>query len=247
MQKALLTVSFGTSYPEADRECIRPVEAALAAAFPDFECRRAFTSRFIVRKLRAQGVDIEDESGAIRRLRDDGYGDIRIVPTHIIRGAEYEKIAETAGGLPVSEPLLETREDLCWLAELLGGIARAEGRTLLAMGHGTEHAADETYARLRAELPENVRLSCVEGEHSLDGILPQLDALPEKELVLMPLMLVAGDHAHNDLAGEEPTSWKSILQARGFDVRVRMQGLGALEAVQRRFVSKAEKLMRTRD
>ena len=246
MKRALLTVSFGTSYSDADQECIRPVEAALAAAFPAFECRRAFTSRFIVRKLRAQGIDIEDEAEAIRRLRNDGYADIRIVSTHIIHGAEYERIIKTAGELPVSEPLLETEEDLRWLAGLLGGIARAEGRTLLAMGHGTEHAADETYARLRAKLPENVYLACVEGAHALEGILPQLDALPEKKLVLMPLMLVAGDHAHNDLAGDGPASWKSILEARGFDVRIRMQGLGALEAVQQRFVSKVANLMRPR-
>ena len=241
MKKALLVVSFGTSYPEADRDCIQSVESALAAAFPDHECRRAFTSRIIARKLRSQGIAIESEAEAIQHLRADGFEDIRIVPTHIIHGGEYEKVVAAADGLPVSEPLLENEADLDWLAALLGKLAEEERRALLVMGHGTEHAADETYVRLRAKLPEGVYLACVEGSHSLDHILPQLDAMPEKALTLMPLMLVAGDHAHNDLAGDEEDSWKSILTARGFDIRVRMQGLGALEAIQQRFVEKARK------
>ena len=241
MKKALLVVSFGTSYPEADRDCIQSVESALAAAFPDRACRRAFTSRIIARKLRSQGIAIESEAEAIQHLRADGFEDIRIVPTHIIHGGEYEKVVEAAGGLPTSEPLLESEADLDWLAALLGKIAAEEGRALLVMGHGTEHAADATYVQLRAKLPEGVYLACVEGAHSLDNILPQLDAMQDKKLALMPLMLVAGDHAHNDLAGDEEDSWKSILTARGFDIRVRMQGLGALEEIQQRFVEKARK------
>jgi sirohydrochlorin cobaltochelatase len=85
-----------------------------------------------------------------------------------------------------------------------------------------------------------VRLACVEGEYSLDGILPELEALPDGRLTLMPLMLVAGDHAKNDLAGYDGHSWKNRLEARGFDVRARLQGLGSMEAVQRRFVRKVQ-------
>lgn len=128
--------------------------------------------------------------------------------------------------------------DLEWMAHRMGEIAAEEGRRTLFMGHGTDHAADETYVRLRALLPENAFLACVEGAHRLETILPRLDALKEKKLALAPLMLVAGDHAHNDLAGGDEDSWLSILTGRGFDVTVRMQGLGADEKVQARFVEK---------
>ena len=74
-------------------------------------------------------------------------------------------------------------------------------------------------------------------------LLPRLDALKEKKLALAPLMLVAGDHAHNDLAGGDEDSWLSILTGRGFDVTVRMQGLGADEKVQARFVEKVERAL----
>lgn len=243
MKQAILAVSFGTSYPEAERSCILPVEMALAKAFPSHDVRRAYSSRIIMRKLRERGEAIESEAEALERLRREDYGEIAVVPTHFLHGIEYELVKDAAGGLRVSEPLLETQADLSWMADLLGKIAAEEGRPLLMMGHGTEHAADETYARLRELLPENVYLACVEGEHSLEEQLPALERLSVKEIALTPLMLVAGDHARNDMAGDDEDSWKSILIRRGFDVRVRMQGLGALPEVQARFVEKARKII----
>lgn len=242
MKKAMLVVSFGTSYAEAERSCIRPVEEALAQAFPQYELRRAFTSRKIIKKLRGQGIAVDSESEALEKLRAEGYAQICIVPTHVLHGIEYEMVKQAAGGCPVSEPLLETQADLAWMAELLGEIAAEEGEKLLMMGHGTEHAADETYALLRKVLPEDVYLACVEGEHSLEKLLPELNELSEKRLALMPLMLVAGDHAHNDMAGEDGDSWKSILEAQGFALKIRMQSLGALKKVQQRFVEKAGRI-----
>jgi sirohydrochlorin cobaltochelatase len=239
MKQAILAVSFGTTHEDAEQSCIRPVEDALRAAFPLWEVRRAWTSRMIIRRVAARGAAIENEAEALARLRAEGYENIVLASTHIIPGQEYDRLTEAAGDLPVSAPLLSTEEDLRWMANLLGDIADEEGRALLVMGHGTDHAADETYARLRTVLTDRVKLACVEGRHALEGILDALEAVPGKALTLMPLMLVAGDHARNDLAGDAPDSWKSCLLARGFDVRLRLTGLGALEPVQQRFVGKA--------
>lgn len=238
MKKAILAVSFGTTYAEAEQTCIRPVEAALAAAYPDWEVRRAYTARIVMRRLRERGVEIHSVEEALGQLRAEGFEKIVLASTHMIPGEEYESLRAAAGNLPVSEPLMNDEADLKWMARRMGEIAAEEGRHTLFMGHGTDHAADETYVRLRALLPENAFLACVEGAHRLETILPQLDALKEKKLALAPLMLVAGDHAHNDLAGDDEDSWLSILTKRGFDVTVRMQGLGADEKVQARFVEK---------
>lgn len=243
MKRSILAVSFGTSYPEAERSCILPIEMALKQSFPMHCVRRAFTSRIIIEKLRKRGQIIDSETEAIERLRQEKCKDITIVPTHILHGIEYELVRDAAGGLPVSEPLLETDEDLRWMADMLGRIAAEEGRPVLMMGHGTEHAADETYVRLRNHLPEGVYVACVEGAHGLDGQLASLKRLPKRMLTLMPLMLVAGDHARNDMAGDAPDSWKSVLTRHGFDVRIRMQGLGALPVVQQRFLEKAKKVI----
>lgn len=243
MKRSILVVSFGTSYPEAERSCILPIETILKEAFPGHCVRRAFTSRIIIEKLRKRGETIDSETEALEHLRQEKYEEITIVPTHILRGIEYELVCEAAGGLPVSEPLLDTQEDLRWMADLLGRIAAEEGHPILMMGHGTEHVADETYARLRNQLPEGVYVACVEGAHGLEEQLASLKCLPKRMLTLVPLMLVAGEHASNDMAGDAPNSWKSVLTQHGFDVRIRMQGLGALPSVQQRFLEKAKKVI----
>ena len=243
MKKAIVVVSFGTTHEDAEQRAIIPVERAIGAAFPDWEICRAWTSRMIARRLKQRGTIVENEAEAVERLKNEGFERIALASTHIIPGEEYGRVQVSAGALPVSAPLLSTEDDLRWMAGLLGGIAADAGRTLLVMGHGTEHAANETYRRLRARLPEAVKLACVEGEYSLDGIMPELEALPGRKLTLMPLMLVAGDHAKNDLAGDESDSWKSRLEARGFDIEVRLQGLGALQAVQDRFVEKVREIV----
>lgn len=241
MKKAILTVSFGTSHAEAERSCIRPVEAALERAFPDWKVCRAYTSRTILNKLRAGGVQVESETEALTRLQTEGFDPIIIAPTHIIPGEEYERVRAAAMGRRLSAPLLAEEGDLEWMAKELTSISAEEGRPLLLMGHGTEHASDAVYAHLREKLPSGVFLACVEGAHSLKQVLPDLDRMCNRQITLMPLMLVAGEHALNDMAGDGEDSWKSILAARGFDVRVRMQGLGALECVQQRFVEKVRR------
>ena len=242
MKKAILAVSFGTTHMDAEASCIRPVEDALRAAFPDREVRRGWTSRIIVKRLRARGIEVDNEADALAKLRGEGFGDIAVASTHVIPGQEYDRLLAAAEPLKVSEPLLASDDDLRWMADLLDGIADKEGRTLLVMGHGTEHRANAAYARLRGMLSDRVKLACVEGELSLDGIMDDLEAVPGKRLTLMPLMLVAGDHAKNDLAGDDD-SWKTRLEAAGFDIGLRLQGLGALPEVQQRIVQKVRAII----
>ena len=243
MENTIVAVSFGTTHADAERDCIAPVEEALRRAFPGWNVRRAWTSRVICRRMGERGTPVQSEAEALAELRASGGGRVVVASTHIIPGQEYDRVLSSAEGLPVSAPLLDTDGDLAWMAGLLSGIAQEEERTLLVMGHGTEHRANAAYARLREKLPGSVKLACVEGDLSLEGIMGELEAVPGKKLTLMPMMLVAGDHARNDLAGPDGDSWKSRLEARGFDVRVRLQGLGALEAVRARFVEKVRATM----
>lgn len=244
MKKAVGIVSFGTSYKDAELSCICPIEQAIAQAFPDRKPSRAFTSRIIARKMKNRGETVENEIEMLDRMKAEGYDDILLVTTHVIPGFEYEKLLAVADGFKVSEPLMVNEEDERWMADMLEGIAREEGRRLLVMGHGTDHASDGIYTRLQGRLSKNVFVACAEGERTLKTILPDLEKMEDKAVVLMPMMLVAGDHANNDLTGDDEDSWKSILTARGFDVRVRMQGLGALKAVQDRYVEKARKALK---
>lgn len=239
MKKAVLAVSFGTTVSAENEACIRPVENRLREAFPGSELRRAFTSRVILGKLAQKGVFIENESDAIARLRREGFEDITVVPTTVIPGGEYEKIRAASTGCRLSEPLLCCADDLVWMSGILSDVAAQEGQPVLLMGHGTDHAADEIYALLQKTLPQGVFLACLHGAVSLESVLPDLNRIPGRQLTLMPLMLVSGRHAREQLAGEGRDSWKHILESGGFQVRLRMQGLGALESVCSRFAEKA--------
>ena len=106
MKKAILAVSFGTTYAEAEQTCIRPVEAALAAAYPDWEVRRAYTARIVMHRLRERGVEIHSVEEALGQLRAEGFERIVLASTHMIPGGEYESLRAAAGNLPVSEPLM---------------------------------------------------------------------------------------------------------------------------------------------
>lgn len=243
MNKAILVVSFGTSHLDALAKGIAPIEDAIKKAYPDCDIHRAFTSPTIMRKLRAGGMKIYNCSDMIERLTAQGYSQIDIVPTHVIGGQEYEGVMQAANGCSVSEPLLDQPEDYAALAAIYNDIAQQCGRTLLLMGHGTEHAANESYRKLAGLLNENAYLACVEGEFDLEGIMPELQKLSEKQLLLMPLMIVAGDHAKNDLAGDASDSWKSMLMEAGFDVDVRLDGMGSMPVIQRMFVEKAGRII----
>lgn len=244
MKKALGVVSFGTSDREAEESCIFPIERTVAKAFPEYEVQRAFTSRLVGRIKRGRGDAVENETELLRRLRAEGYEEIALVATHVIPGGEYEKLLKSAEGVSVSEALLSCEDDEAWMAGLLESIAAEEQSALLVMGHGSDYTADEIYLHIQWRVSGNVFVACVKGERTLESVLPELERLEEKKIVLMPLMLVAGEHAKNDLAGDGEDSWKSILTQLGFDVRVRLQGLGELRAVQQRYVDKARRMLR---
>ena len=117
---------------------------------------------------------------------------------------------------------------------------------MLFMGHGhADGRSDFQYDAAAAELAKHNpawRLGCVEGGRSLDTLLPELKKAGVRRLELRPFLLVAGDHAVNDLAGAEPGSWKSQLEAAGIECTVELRGLAAYPAVARYFAEEVERL-----
>ena len=114
---------------------------------------------------------------------------------------------------------------------------------VLIMAHGTPDPANAYYAvmqdRLDALYGGKVMIYTVEGKPNLEDIIPKLKAQKIKNVTIMPLMMVAGDHANNDMAGDEPDSHKSILQAEGFNVTTYIHGLGENANIRQLFVDRA--------
>ena len=124
--------------------------------------------------------------------------------------------------------------------------AAAEGTAFVLMGHGTAHVAKVTYSQMQTQMNQlgydNVFIGTVEGEPeetSCEAVIEAVKAAGYKNVVLRPLMVVAGDHANNDMAGDEEDSWKSMFAAAGcFDkIDTQISGLGSIEAVQALYVA----------
>ncbi len=253
MKKAILVVSFGTSYQDTLEKTILATEKDIARAFPGWEIRRAFTSGVILKKLRMRdGLAIDNVSQAMARLEEQGFTHVAVQPTHVMHGEEYEKLVgqlepfRCRMQLSLGAPLLHAQEDyeavskalLSWLP------AMEQDEALVLMGHGTPHFANAAYGQLEQnlqDLSDRVYVATVEGYPTLDRVKDRLAKRPEiKKLTLAPFMLVAGDHARNDLAGEED-SWKTELQARGYAVRCLLQGLGECPGIRQVFVQHCAK------
>ena len=112
------------------------------------------------------------------------------------------------------------------------------------MGHGTAAESNQVYAKMQDMLTEagykNYYVGTVEAEPSLDDVLAAVEEGSYKKVVLEPLMIVAGDHANNDMAGDEEGSWKTAFEDAGYEVTCLVNGLGQLEAIQQLFVEHAQ-------
>ena len=243
MKQAVVCVSFGTSVP-AGRENITAVENVLRHSAQDRIFISAFTSGVIRRILKERGETVYSVAEALEELWKQGVTEVLVQPTHILCGHEYDKLKREAepwrdkfDALRIGRPLLTDTGDLQTLAAVLSAAyPHQAGETLVLFGPGTDPAANLVYPALQTAFylagRPDVLVGTVEGWPAFEDVLAQLKAQDRKSVHLVPLMLVAGDHALHDMAGDTPDSWKSRLEAEGFTVRSTLRGLGVMPAVQ---------------
>lgn len=250
--KVILVVSFGTSYNESRDLTIGGIENAITNAFPEYEVRRAFTSQIIIDKLKERdGLEIDNVEEALDRAVADGVKTLVVQPTHLMDGFEYMDLANALEDykdkfdeVTLAEPLFSSDEDYEAVAQAITAETASydDGETAICfMGHGTEAESNSDYAKLQEILTadgfENYFIGTVEASPSVEDLLNTLNASGKyKKVVLKPLMVVAGDHANNDMAGDEEDSWKSQFEAAGYEVNCIIEGLGQDEAIQNIYV-----------
>jgi sirohydrochlorin cobaltochelatase len=248
---ALLVVSFGTSYNESRAKTIEAIEETLAKTYPDYEQRRAFTSQIIIKKLKERdNLTIDTVTEAMKHLEESGVTDVVVQPTLVMNGKEYDDIVAEIKPfegkftrIRFGQPLVISDQDYNEFITAITGETKQydDGNTAIVfMGHGTEHEANTVYNNLNQKLKDkgfsHYFVGTVEAEPSLDDVIAEVAALEVKNVVLLPLMIVAGDHANNDMAGDEEDSWKSILESKGYTVTPVLKGLGEYPGVQQIFV-----------
>ena len=258
-KKVILVVSFGTSYDDSREKTIGAVERAAAAAFPDYEVRRAFTSRMILRKLKERGLVFADVEEALIQAAKDGVNTLVVQPTHLMNGYEYTALAGKVESyrdrfetVVLGGPLLMEEEDFAPAAAALRKEVSPyiDGKTAFCyMGHGTESSSNRVYLRLQEEISglgcDDCYIGTVEAEPSLDTVLRLLkEKKSYRRVVVKPLMVVAGDHANQDMAGEGEDSWKSRLEEEGYTVQCILRGLGENPGIQALYVDHARKAMK---
>jgi sirohydrochlorin cobaltochelatase len=260
IKKVILVVSFGTTYQDGLRLNIEGVENKIKANFPEYEVRRAFTSRIVIKRLAARdGMQVNTEIEALQRLEAEGYKEVYVQPLHVVGGEEYDKIkrivVQYAHGpekafdkIVIGRPLLyytgqeDKPDDYLQVIQALTAQLPQVGsqEAIVFMGHGGLHPANTAYAALQMKMEqtglERVFVYTVEGFPPLDSVIAKLKKQSIRKVTLMPFMLVAGDHVINDMAGDEEESAKSQLLKAGFEVEAYLHGLGENPGVQDLYV-----------
>lgn len=254
----LLVLSFGTSFNDSRRLNIGAIESDLEKAFPDYSVRRGFTANIVIDHIQNRdGVKIDDVDEAMNRAVDNNVKNLVIQPTHLMNGLEYQELEEQVAQyadafdkIAIGKPLLTSEDDFKRVEQALVDWTSEydDGETAICfMGHGTEAESNEVYQKMQdlltADGHDNYFVGTVEASPSLEDVLAKVKAGSYKRVVLEPLMVVAGDHANNDMAGEEEDSWKTTFEDAGYEVTCLLRGLGENEAIRQIYVEHAQAAM----
>lgn len=280
-ENEILAVSFGTSFNDSRAEDIKGIEDAIQKANPGWSVRRAFTSQIIINHIQARdGEAIDNMEQALERAAANKVKNLVVQPTHLMRGAEYDEMAEAVKAcqdrfetVKIAEPLLGDvgadasviNADKEAVAKAVAGEAVKEagygsldaagkdGAAFVFLGHGTSHTAKVSYSQMQTQMEklgyDNVFIGTVEGEPEETSCQAVMDAVSRagyQKVVLRPLMVVAGDHANNDMAGDDEDSWMSMFKSSGkFDrVDAQISGLGSIQEIQEIYVEHTKAAMK---
>lgn len=256
---AIVVMTFGTTFAENRAKTINATIEGIKAAHPGVKVVTAYTSHIIIDRVAAnEGIKYPTPEEALAQLKAEGYTRVALTTLDVIPGMEYNyklgvfnSYKQNFKKMTIGTPLMywqgqeEQADDV---TEVLEAFATQfpktkKGEGIVMMAHGTPNIANAYYAVIQEKLQEmgydNVFIETVEGWPSLETIIPKLKAKKIKKVTIMPFMMVAGDHANNDMAGSEEDSHKSILEKEGIKVEAYIHGLGENEAVRNVFVERA--------
>ena len=245
MEKAVLVTSFGTSHKDTREKCLDLIENEVRAKYGSEKVERAYTSGVIRRIVeRKEGIHIFDQNEGLEALKNKGYEEIVTMSLHILDGIEYAKLNDKYG--KISKPLLVNDEDFQKVVTDEEFNSTEGNDAIVFMGHGSESAADSTYQRLQEEYvkagKDNIFIATVEGQVTIEDVIQKLKGRGFSKILLKPFMIVAGDHAKNDMASDEEDSWKTILQNEGYEVTPLLKGMGEYEFIRKMFMDKLEEV-----
>ena len=254
-ENELLVLSFGTSFNDSRRLTIGAIEDQLEKSFPDYSVRRGFTANIVIDHVaKRDGEKIDDIDESLKRAVDNGVKNLVVQPTHLMNGLEYEELkgdiaqySDAFDKIAIGQPLLSSDDDFSRVENAIVDWTKDydDGETAIVfMGHGTSADSNGVYQKMQDLLTKdghtNYFVGTVEATPSLDDVMATVKKGNYKRVVLEPLMVVAGDHANNDMAGDDKDSWKSQFEAAGYQVECLLRGLGENETIRQIYVEHAQ-------
>ena len=255
---AIVVLSFGTTFKDQRTKSIDATANAIQAAHPNVKVVTAFTSHIVLKHIMENEgkCDYMTPEQTLDQLKREGYTRIALVSLDVIPGMEYKydvalfhEYKTQFKAMTLATPLMywqgqeEQPDDVMEVMKSLHLPAYKKGTAILLMAHGTPDPSNAYYSVMQAKLKalgrKDVHIYTVEGWPRLDDWAGKLKMHKVEKIILMPLMMVAGDHANNDMAGDEEDSHKVILQNMGFKVETRLQGLGENKKIREIFVERA--------
>ena len=241
MKKAILVTSFGTSHRDTREKCLDSIQREVEEKYGSENVERAYTSGIIRRIIeKKEEVHIFDQKEGLKVLKDKGFEEIITMSLHILDGIEYSKLDDKFG--KISKPLLADDEDFKKIVENKEFNDLEGNDAIVFMGHGTESEADYTYQKLQDEYlkagKNNIFIATVEGKVTIEDIIEKMKEKDFKRILLKPLMIVAGDHAKNDMSSDDEDSWKTILKNEGYEVTAVLKGMGEYKFIREMFMDK---------
>ena len=254
-ENELLVLSFGTSFNDSRRLTIGAIEDQLEKSFPDYSVRRGFTANIVIDHVaKRDGEKIDDIDESLKRAVDNGVKNLVVQPTHLMNGLEYEELkgdiaqySDAFDKIAIGQPLLSSDDDFSGVENAIVDWTKDydDGETAIVfMGHGTSADSNGVYQKMQDLLTKdghtNYFVGTVEATPSLDDVMAAVKKGNYKRVVLEPLMVVAGEHANNDMAGDDKDSWKSQFEAAGYQVECLLRGLGENETIRQIYVEHAQ-------
>ena len=243
MKKAILVTSFGTSHRDTREKCLDLIQREVEEKYGSENVERAYTSGIIRRIIeKNEGIHIFDQEEGLKVLKDKGFEEIITMSLHILDGIEYSKLDDKFG--KISKPLLADDEDFEKIVENKEFNDLEGNDAIVFMGHGTESEADYAYQKLQEEYlkagKDNIFIATVEGKVTIKDVIEKMKGKGFRNILLKPLMIVAGDHAKNDMSSDDEDSWKTILKNEGYEVTSVLKGMGEYEFIRKMFMDKLE-------
>lgn len=243
MKKAILVTSFGTSHKDTRKKCLDSIQREVAEKYGNENVERAYTSGIIRRIIeKNEGVHIFDQEEGLKVLKDKGFEEIITMSLHILDGIEYSKLDDKFG--KISKPLLADDEDFEKIVENKEFNDLEGNDAIVFMGHGTESEADYAYQKLQDEYlkagKNNIFIATVEGKVTIKDVIEKMKGKGFKKILLKPFMIVAGDHAKNDMSSDDEDSWKTMLKNEGYEVTSVLKGMGEYKFIREMFMDKLE-------